>query len=91
MSFSLFFGLLNLISLVGQILPISALGSLAVRSTLLAAVIGLPMLVDNKVTSSVAYKTIERAVHTELPVMSYGMSWAIRAEPIFYAFVRQVR
>jgi hypothetical protein len=49
------------------------------------------MLVDNKVTSSVAYKTIEKAVHTELPVMSYGMSWAIRAEPIFYAFVRQVR
>jgi hypothetical protein len=91
MSFSLFFGLLNLISLVGQILPISTLGSLAVRSALLAAAIGLPLLVNNKVTNSVAYNTIENAIHTELPVMSFGISWVIRAEPIFYGFVGKLR
>ncbi len=91
MSFSLFFGLMNLISLLGQLLPIPALGSLAVRTVLVAGVIGLPMTMDNKVTSSLAYRTIEKAVHAELPVMSYGLSWAIRAEPIFYTFVRGVR
>lgn len=91
MSFSLFFGLMNLISLLGQLLPISAFGSLAVRTALVAGVISLPLMMENKVTSSVAYKTIEKAVHTELPVMSHGMSWAIRAEPIFYTFVRNVR
>lgn len=91
MSFSLFFGLMNFISLLGQLLPISAFGSMAVRTALVTGVAVLPMMMDNKVTSSVAYKTIEKEVHIQLPVMSYGISWAIRAEPIFYGVVRNVR
>lgn len=92
LSFSLFFGLLNLLNL-GKEIAFGLAGwspsgwvKRGVAALTLSTVLIAPFAVSNPITRSPAYHTMLSEAHTSLGVLAWPFGWIMRAEPVFYPF-----
>lgn len=81
---SLLFGLLNLGSVMSDFSPGGARGRILAKLLISAAIVLGPFALNNLVTRSTPYQTMAAAIQKELPMLSTGLSWLMRAEPAFY-------
>lgn len=91
LGFSLFFGLLNLISLLSDRIRSPAWARRSFKLGLVAAVLVGPFLVSNNVTRSPAYQSLEPAMAARSTAGALALRWVVQAEPVFYPVTNRVR
>lgn len=90
LSLSLFFGLLNMAMLISSVLIGATAWRLLVSLAVLVAAVAVPLSLENQITRSDAYRSLESTIEREHGMGAKALAWVVRAEPLFYPFARAI-
>ncbi|MDN3920047.1 hypothetical protein [Roseateles violae] len=81
---SLLFALVNLGAILVGWTPLSARARGVLRMGIVACVLGLPLLLSNRITTSRAFERMSHGLEQRMPPAALLVNWVVRAEPVFY-------
>ena len=91
LSFSLFFGLVNLAGLFSAFLPGSPIFRGVAKVVFLGAVVLTPLSVSNQISNSKPYCNLENTLRGQNRAAAVALGWLIHAQPVYYVLGKKLQ